>query len=115
RRAFLLALLPVIAWLLCAAPVTAAGDDPVRQWGAETLARIQADLWLPARGLYAEAAEAGHPPPDRPAFMWGCGVQLSALAAAARVDRASVPDLERYEEALRAYWVDHDGIGGFDV
>jgi uncharacterized protein YyaL (SSP411 family) len=48
--------------------------------------------------------------------MWGAGVELSALAAAAMAEpqRYSAP-LRAYADALQVYWTEHDGIGGFDV
>ena len=47
--------------------------------------------------------------------MWGCGVQLSALAAAARADRRYLPRLTRYVAGLKVYWISHDGVGGFNA
>jgi hypothetical protein len=60
---------------------------PIRRVGAETLGVIKRDLWLADRGLYAEKAESNGDNPTVPAFMWGAGVQLTALAAAAQSDR----------------------------
>ena len=52
--------------------------------GRGTLECIRRDLWIEDRGLYAEKATADGERPTEPAFMWSAGVQLSALAAAAR-------------------------------
>jgi uncharacterized protein YyaL (SSP411 family) len=50
------------------------------------------------------------------AFNWPAGVQLSALAAAARIDPARTPDLVRYADALQDYWlVDDAGLGGYNA
>jgi len=88
------------------------------EWGAETLATIRRDLWLAERGLYAEKATARSAPGDdlQPAFMWGAGVQLSALAAAAQVDPGTyAKQLSEYADGLQEYWIEHDGIGGYSV
>jgi hypothetical protein len=110
-----------IALLLVFASAGSA-DEPVppsalelTEWGNETLATIRRDLWLADQELYAERARLDRRP-RQPAFMWGAGVQLSALAAAARVDRAQYLDrMANYAEALDAYWVEHNGIAGYDV
>ena len=86
------------------------------QWGTETLETIKRDLWLADRGLYAEKATAGGVRPTVPAFMWGAGVQLTALAAAAQFDAGTyVPQLAAYADALEKYWIVHNGIGGYSV
>jgi uncharacterized protein YyaL (SSP411 family) len=89
---------------------------PLRQWGEETLGAIRKELWLPERGMYAEKRGADAAAPTAPAFMWSAGVELSALAAAARAEpqRYSAP-LRAYADTLQLYWTEHDGIGGFDV
>jgi predicted alpha-1,6-mannanase (GH76 family) len=86
------------------------------QWGAETLDTIKRDLWLADRGLYAEKSESDGDRPTVPAFMWGAGVQLTALAAAAQTDPATyVPQLAAYADALEKHWIVHNGIGGYSV
>lgn len=110
-----------IAFLLAFASACSA-DEPAAtsaaefaQWGEETLNMIHRDLWLADQELYAERARLGRPP-RQPAYMWGAGVQLSALAAAARVDQAQYYDrMESYAAALDAYLVKHNGIAGYDV
>ncbi len=89
---------------------------PFRAWGEESLARIDADFWMADRRLYANLGRADKPPEPPPAMMWDCGVQLSALAAAARLD----PDKHRerlrtYIDALDVYWTRVNGLGGYDV
>lgn len=110
-------LLALAAALCLPPPGAGAQDAPGRYhaWGEETLGKIAAELWLPARGLFAEKAPAGAAP-TQPAFLWGAGVQLSALAAAAREEpsRYAAP-LRAYADALQVYWTEHLGIGGFDV
>ena len=81
---FLRAMLLGFAFVTYMARADAQAD--FKAWGLEEVRKIEADLYLPVRGLYADGAEAGKPAPDKPAFMWGCGVQLAALAAAARLD-----------------------------
>jgi uncharacterized protein YyaL (SSP411 family) len=48
--------------------------------------------------------------------MWGAGVQLSALAAAAQFDPPAYADqLAAYADSLEKYWIVHQGIGGYSV
>jgi mannose/cellobiose epimerase-like protein (N-acyl-D-glucosamine 2-epimerase family) len=48
--------------------------------------------------------------------MWGCGVQLTALTAAARVDGPTyLPLMKRYISGLDVYWSRADPIPGYDV
>ncbi len=87
-----------------------------RQWGDETLASMEKDFWLPARNLYVERGHLNQPPAPPVTMMWGAGVALSALDAAARVD----PDhyrtrLRAFIDALNTYWTDANHIGGYDV
>jgi uncharacterized protein YyaL (SSP411 family) len=114
-----------IAWRSFALVLAFAGsvraDEPAMpavlfaQWGGDTLAIIRRDLWLNDQKLYAERARLDRPP-RQPAYMWGAGVQLSALAAAAHVDRARYLDrMATYADALDAYWVEHNSTGGYDV
>ena len=87
-------------------PVDAAGSDtvapPVRQWGEETLARIDADFWLPVRHLYADRGRLDQPAAPPPAIAWGAGFQLSALAGEA----SYLADAHRIARAAEARWVD---------
>ena len=89
---------------------------PYRQWGEETLASMDKDFWLPTRNLYVEKGNLNRMPALPVTMMWGAGVMLSALDAAARVD----PGRYRYRlcafiDALNAYWTDANHIGGYDV
>jgi rhamnogalacturonyl hydrolase YesR len=86
-------------------------------WGDETLVMIDRDFLISEQPLrYAEQAGLEGARSEEPVFMWGAGVQLSALAAAARVDPTQYGDkLNAYADALDAYWVERDGIGGYDV
>lgn len=96
---------------LAAEPLPTA--DELQSWGEESLALIDRDLWMADRGLYAERTSRG---PREPAFMWSCGVQLSALNAAARLNPEKyTPRLVAYAGALQAYWKEHNGIAGYDV
>lgn len=99
-------------------------ERDMREWGMDALARIDKTLGMPALGLYAEEFLPAQPSPlgklavmsSQPAFMWGCGVQLSALIAAAALDPAGcLPLAQRYAEALSVYWIEHNGLGGYDV
>jgi uncharacterized protein YyaL (SSP411 family) len=94
----------------------AAETPPFRQWGAETQEVLHKDLWLPEKKLYAEKTDLASGKPDHPSFMWGVGVQLSALAAAASVepDKYLAP-MRDYADAIQVYWWEHNGFEGFDV
>lgn len=101
--------------------LTATADEPApsapdfRQWGEDALHALHRDMWIPDRKLYAEAYRAGRQR-RQPAFMWGVGVQLTALAAAAELDRETwLEPLTSYAEAIEVYWLEHDGIHGYDV
>jgi uncharacterized protein YyaL (SSP411 family) len=94
------------------------GDASVQfaAWGAETLDAIKRDLWMGDRGFYAEQAQAGGERSEEPAFLWGAGVQLTALAAAAQVEPSKYAvQLAEYADALEKHWIDHKGIGGYSV
>src|SRR5690349_20842768 len=111
-----LALWGVVTMSLGASPQGPPKPADFKQWGLDTLTHIRSALWIPQRALYAEEAVVGQPAPDKPAFMWGCGVQLSALAAAARLDRdAYLPQLRDYAAHLNSYWIEANGIGGYNV
>jgi uncharacterized protein YyaL (SSP411 family) len=98
------------------APKLAAPADQFRRWGDETSTLIARTLWLPDRHLYADKANAGQPPPNKPAEAWGAGVQLTALAARARVEPQRYSEsLRVYADALQTYWGEHGGIGGYCV
>lgn len=89
---------------------------PFEEWGAESLQAIRRDLWLPKLNLYAEQAPDENGIPAAPAFMWGVGVQLSALAAASKVQPEKyLPETKVYADAINVYWLKHNGIEGFDV
>jgi uncharacterized protein YyaL (SSP411 family) len=97
-----------------ASPGTTA--DQLRTWGLEALAISDEELWLADRGLYAELRRRRQRGELQPAFMWSAGVQLTALAAAARLEPEAYRDrLLQYAESLQAYWKERDGIGGYDV
>ncbi|WP_193214170.1 glycoside hydrolase family 76 protein [Luteolibacter marinus] len=89
---------------------------PFRTWGNEAIRVLHKDLWMPKEKLYAEKAVVATGKQDHPSFMWGVGVQLSALAAAAELepDRFLKP-MKSYADEIQAYWNDHNGIEGFDV
>jgi len=54
--------------------------------------------------------------PSHPSFMWGVGVQLTALAAASAVEPDKyLSETKAYADAIQVYWLEHNGIKGFDV
>ena len=100
----------------CDAQSSTENSNELAQWGIQTLETIKRDLWLADRDLYAEKATAGGARPTVPAFMWGAGVQLTALAAAAQFDPDTyVPQLAAYADALEKHWIVDNGIGGYSV
>ena len=100
----------------CHAQSSTESSDQFAQWGIQTLETIKRDLWLADRGLYAEKATAVGARPTVPAFMWGAGVQLTVLAAAAQFDAGTyVPQLAAYADALEKHWIVDNGIGGYSV
>lgn len=90
-------------------------------WGRESLEQVDKDFWMSPRRLYAQEFKAdmkrGEADRRTPAFMWDCGVQLSALAAAAKMDRSRYAGrLRQFATGLDAYWQQPaDGPGGYDV
>lgn len=107
-------------WAAVVALLSTASAEPdlpdYRHWGKETLEVLHQDLWLPETKLYAEKANLETGKPDHPAFMWGVGVQLSAMAAAAQLEPDTyLKPLRDYADQIQVYWLTHDGIEGFDV
>ncbi len=89
---------------------------PCRQWGDETLASLDKEFWLTDRHLYVEKIQLHQPPAPPPTLMWGAGVMLSALAAAAKVDSPRYGGrLREFIDALNSYWTNANNIGGYDV
>ena len=93
---------------LCLALVAPPEAAVLGDWGMVTLRQIREELYLPERRLYAD--KLGH----GPSFLWGGGVQLSALVAAARWDPESRPWLDEYTTALDAYWNPAGPVAGYD-
>lgn len=104
------------------APAFAGAEDrepAFASWGAETLELIGERFRSPVSELYSEYAllpggrawRGSHP-----SFMWGVGVQLSALNAAAALEPEKyLSHATQYADAIEVYWSDADGISGFDV
>ncbi len=95
------------------------GEACFDQWGTETLRLIRDRFWSQKYGLYTEHAlmpDGRHWRGSHPSFTWGVGVQLSALNAAARVDpKRYVNQAMAYADAIEVYWLDANGVAGFDV
>lgn len=83
-------------------------------WGAETLEMIRRDFYLPERKLYGDSIINGQKP-KRVAFNWGCGVQLSALAAGARTNKKYKTWLREFADQMHTYWNPKPPVPGFDV
>jgi rhamnogalacturonyl hydrolase YesR len=112
----------ILGWI-CAALVTAArGDEnaapeqPFAEWGHQAMADLDRHLYIDIRGLYAEEASLDRRRRREPAFLWGSGVQLSALAAATRVDRDKYAQrLTSYADQLQRYWHTDGDVPGYSV
>lgn len=88
--------------------------------GFETLDRIERTFRQADTGLYAQQVRLDEKsgtvtPEPAPAFMWGAGVQLFALTAAARRRPEYAEQLAGFIRAIERYWAVHDGQGGYDV
>lgn len=79
-----------------------------KQWGLETLETIQRDHRL-ASGGYSEDQSR-----RSAAYAWGHSILLLAYAQAARVDSSFCLHTEDLIDFLRSYWVQENGIGGYD-
>jgi hypothetical protein len=117
-RAASAALVAFVSAILSSASASTRDELPsrgeLRKWGMEALERIRSDLYAPDSGLYADKWDAAKGR-SGPAFMWGCGVMVSALNAAAALDRRHAPELERYVRALDVYWNPAGPTPGYDV
>lgn len=87
------------------------GRDALLRWARDAEARTEASFRIAGSDLSSETAAAT----NAPAFLWSCGVQLSALTAAARLDPAARPRAERYAHALKAYWNEAGPVPGYGV
>ena len=87
-----------------------------KTWGLAEMGKIETEYSLPARSLYADSLKPVEKQASGPAFMWACGVQLTALAAAARIDKPTyLPLLRRYITGLDIYWSKAAPVPGYDV
>lgn len=117
---FILVLVPVAAGATPLGSTHEGVSEPtaesLQEWGNEVMQQVQRDYWLDEAGLYAERFRARARGNRKPAFMWSAGVQLTALAAAARNDpHGYTTQLTNHIESLSSYWSTHDGIGGFNA
>jgi hypothetical protein len=105
--------IPIVAAALIA---SSQAPDPktLKTWGSETLGMIRQEYALPNSKLFGERLEDNGKLKD-PAFNWGVGVMLSALAAGARVDPQVRPWLREYADATRVYWNTTGPVPGYDV
>ncbi|MDE2126771.1 MAG: hypothetical protein KGJ62_09285 [Armatimonadetes bacterium] len=118
RTAFLLLLLLIAPLTAAAAPPRSQTPKPpgrseLARWGGRLERRIDRSFLIGSGPLYADASTRGAP--QHPAFMWGCGVQLAALAAAARLDSRKAGRMNRCVRGLDAYWRSDRPLGGYDV
>ncbi|RYD47818.1 MAG: hypothetical protein EOP85_04765 [Verrucomicrobiaceae bacterium] len=105
-----------LAFLAIAVPASSQAAPPYAEWGADNLETIRKDLWMPKLNLYAEMGPDEKGNPSHPSFMWGVGVQLSALVAAAEVEPDKyLAQTTAYADAIQVYWLKHDGLEGYDV
>ncbi|RYG38203.1 hypothetical protein EON81_04335 [bacterium] len=87
-----------------------APDPEFAKRGLAITERIQSQFYQPSSKLYTDRKGA-----TQPAFNWGVGVWLSALNAAARVDKKFDAPLREYADATWVYWNDKGPVPGYDV
>ena len=85
-----------------------------RKRGFEVLEQIRREYYLPESKLYANEVDVSGKK-SGPCFNWGTGVLLSALNAAAKLDRKYRPWLREYADASRVYWNEKGPVPGYDV
>ena len=84
-----------------------------KKWGEETLQRLFTEFRSDRPGLYSDERSSENPKKSSPAFMWGCGVMLSALTAATKEEpKAYKPRLEPFISGLEVYWNNAGDVGG---
>ena len=91
--------------------------DTLKMWGLEALNKIETDFALPERSLYAGDWKRDQTKPGGPSVMWDCGVQLTALTAAAKLDPTHYEArLRRFVKGMDVYWSPGDNkVWGYDV
>lgn len=106
--------LGMAAWLL-GAGVAASADVSLEaagrmfaEWGRRTLETIERDHRLPSGGYSEDQSRTA------PAYAWGHSILLLAYAQAARAEPSYCRQTEELIEFLRSYWVQENGIGGYD-
>lgn len=82
----------------------------LKGWGMETMAAVRRDFLPKPDGFYVDKRGAA-----QPAFNWGVGVLLSAMAEAAPQNAGWRREAARYAPLVRAYWNDKGPVPGYDV
>lgn len=100
--------------VLCVAMALVQQPTDFAAYGREALTSLKRDFTLPNSALLGEDRTPSEPP-KQVAFNWGVGVMLSALNAAARVDKSYEPWLREYTDAVQVYWNDLGPVPGYDV
>jgi hypothetical protein len=79
------------------------GDDSIYEIRAlDVMGGIQKNFRDESKGVYRESLP---PKPQKPAFMWSCGVQFSSLVGAVRKHPEKYePILERFFDNMDRYW-----------
>lgn len=109
RTARMASLATLAAAGICRAQATSQPADYARAADGATR-YIETTFALPGSALYAQSTR------DRaPEFMWGNGIQMTALLGAARHDpRTYRPTLDRFFIAMDAYWDRLAPLGGYE-
>ena len=116
RKNLLSSVILCLLFALSTHTAVAQAKPDFKTWGLSAMGRIETEYGLPARCIYADALYIGKKRQKDPAFMWGCGVQLTALIAAARIDKPTyLPLVRRYISGLDVYWSKADPVPGYDV
>ena len=81
-----------------------------QQWGRETLTQVENNFGR-SDGLYKQSLTQTFP-----AYVWGQGITLSALVAAAKVDSSYLARAKSHAEALQdQFWCYSGGIWGYNA
>lgn len=98
--------------LAAAVMIHSVAQADMHQRGTAALEYIESNMRLEGN-LYAEHVTPGKGP-SGPSSAWSAGVQLSALNAAAAIDRSKLESATRYAQALDAYrWKKPNDVLGY--
>lgn len=95
---------------LAIAPAALPDRKTLATWGVETLDAIRRDFRPDPDGYYRDKIKE-----EMPAFNWGVGILLSAMAEAAPLSPEWKTEAIRYATKTRSYWNPLGPVPGYDV